>query len=117
MLSLNTLNELDGKTIKSHVQSGSELLFVFTDDSYILFVAVDGYEGGDGDIGTGAWRYGRSDIPSDDAVAVGLLTQEELDALIENEKRSRERHAEERDRSTFERLRAKYGATPEPESK
>lgn len=107
MMKQITIEEAAGKTFKQFVGfTTHKAALVFTDDTFCLLTIESGYDPGD------EWivPYAEELHPYEfhDAVEAGILSQEEADAINEEENRKQKLKNEEKQRKQYERLKAKF---------
>lgn len=101
------INETDGKTVRGMANNDSELITVFTDETYVIFRAQSGYDGCDASITeTELDLTGFGDA---DLVRLGVITQSALDAIRKARKDKFEADLLERKKQQLARLQKELG--------
>jgi hypothetical protein len=106
---LSALNQASGLTVEDVAEGGTDVLVTFTNGTYILLRAENGYDGCDADIEIKEYSFGESEIPHADVVRVGLMSEQELQAVGEERDRQWKLRQDASDRANFERLKRKFG--------
>jgi len=107
MQQLFDLDHVAGKTVLGAVEHDGEAIFAFTDKTFILLKARNGYDGCSADLLIKDDLDDR-DWPDEDLIRLGIFTAEQLEALVAQRKAKWRAAEQEQERAEYERLRAKF---------
>lgn len=105
-------SDFQGRTVKGIAKEydSKEIIFSFTDGSYAYLYISSGYEGDiEVELHQNYTGLGYSNLFPSLLISIGLHTQEEVDERDKKAEELSRKVAEETDRATYERLKAKFG--------
>jgi hypothetical protein len=107
------LSEAVGKTLTGYSLDGFQhtLLLMF-DEEFVCLTVENGYHDEHATIEHGDLNI--ADIGASEIVRLGIMSQEEINAMIEARQRAWSDRQRERDRQIYEQLKAKFEPTNQP---